>query len=142
MKRESYVLTPELLTTTMIGEQDAIDYYEKLAQMAPNENFARVIMGFREDEMKHLGNSKALFKRLSGQSPELPPVKQPRIRSFQEGLEQAIFDELGAYEAYRNIYLDNDQPIIRNIFFENLTDEMEHAAKINFMLTALKAPMR
>jgi rubrerythrin len=75
---------------------------------------------------------------MTGQNPQIPLPKQPRILSYIDGVKKAIMDELEAYEFYRDIYIANMSPEIRNIFFEALTDENEHAAKFNYIFTKSK----
>jgi rubrerythrin len=131
----TYNVTPAQLLKAMKGEAEARKYYKRLMGMAPNERDEDIIEHFFEDETKHLSKFRMLFEMITGKEPEIANVKQPDFDNYLEGIEQAILDELEAYEFYRDIYLSNNNPIVRDIFFEALTDENEHAAHLNYLYT-------
>ncbi len=134
----TYNVTPAQLMKAMRGEAEARKYYKKLMGMAPNEKEADIIEHFYEDETKHLSKFRMLFEMITGKEPEISNVKAPDFDSYIEGIEQAILDELEAYEFYRDIYLVNNNPIVRDVFFEAYTDENEHAAHLNYLYTKNK----
>ncbi len=136
-KNTNYRLTPAIMLKAMQGEYDAIAYYKQLSELAPNEEFKRMIAHFAEDEATHLEMSTQLYTRLFKNRPQLEQQKTPTIVNFEEGLKQAFHDETDAYETYRNIYLDNMSPAVRNLYFKTMTDENEHALKIVYMLTTM-----
>jgi len=70
--------------------------------------------------------------------PDIKSVKTLDFDNYIEGIEQAILDELEAYEFYRDIYLSSNNPIVKEIFFEAFTDENEHAAYLNYLYTRNK----
>ncbi len=128
-------LTNGEMIKAMTGEQDAISYYQQLMSMTLDNKNREIISEIRNDEIGHFKDLMDLYHRLYSKTPELPPVKKPIIPSFEEGLQDAITDELNAYEFYRNIYLNNASPMIRSLFFKAFTDENEHASKLIFILT-------
>lgn len=130
-----YQLTPEILMKAIKDEQDAIMYYKLLITLTSDNQDVEFIRGIHNDEVKHFSNFYHLYKQLTGMVPQIPLPKQPQISSFVEGIKKAFLDELYAYEYYRDIYIDNNSPDIRSILFDALTDENEHAMKLNFMLT-------
>ncbi|HWI54723.1 MAG TPA: ferritin-like domain-containing protein [Desulfobacteria bacterium] len=131
-------VTPEQLITAMKGELGARIYYQKLAAMAPGPKEADIIMHFFEDETKHYRNFRMLYINLTGHEPIIPALENPSFTTYQEGVDQAILDELEAYDFYRDIYLSSNHPVVKNIFFEALTDESEHAAHLNYLFTKSK----
>jgi rubrerythrin len=131
----TYNVTPAQLLKAMRGEAEARKYYKKLIGMAPNEKEADIIEHFYEDETKHLSKFRMLFEMITGNEPEISNAKSPDFDSYIKGIEQAIFDELEAYEFYRDIYLSSKNQLVRDIFFEALTDENEHAAHLNYLYT-------
>jgi rubrerythrin len=134
----TYNVTPVQLLKAMQGEAEARKYYKRLISMAPNEKEADIIERFYEDETKHLSKFRMLFEMITGKEPELKDIKSPDYDSYIEGVEQAILDELEAYEFYRDIYLSSSNPIVKEIFFEAFTDENEHAAHLNYLYTKNK----
>lgn len=133
-----YNITPAQLLKAMRGEAETKKYYKRLADLAPSEREEDIIEHFIEDETKHLSKFKMLFEMITGKGPELTHIKQPVFDDYLEGIEQAILNELEAYEFYRDIYLSNNNPIVRDIFFEAMTDENEHAAHLNYLYTKNK----
>lgn len=131
----SYGVTPQQLIEAMTGEAEARLYYEKLMQMAPNQQEADIIRHFFEDETKHFHNFSMLYRMITGTCPVLPPIAAPTITNYVEGIEQAILDELEAYDFYRDIYLASSNHMVRNIFLEAFTDESEHATHLNYLYT-------
>lgn len=134
----TYNVAPAQLMKAMKGETEAGKYYKRLMDMVPNEKETDIIEHFCEDETKHFSKFRMLFKMITGKEPEISDVKSPDFSNYIEGLEQAILDELEAYEFYRDIYLANNNPIVRDVFFEALTDESEHAAHLNYLYTKNK----
>lgn len=134
----NYNVTPAQLMKAMRGEAEARKYYKKLMGMATDEKEADIIEHLYEEETKHLSKFRMLFEMITGKEPEVSSVKSPDFDSYQDGVEQAILDELDAYEFYRDIYLAGNNPIVRDIFFEALTDENEHAAHLNYIYTKNK----
>lgn len=131
----TYNITPAQLLKAMKDESEARKYYNKLMDMAPDESEAEIIEHFFEDETKHLSKFRMLYEMTTGKEPELESLKSPDFNNYVEGIEQAIHDELKAYVFYRDIYLSNNNPIIRDIFLEAFTDENEHAAHLNYLYT-------
>lgn len=134
----SFGVTPEQLIKAMKGEAEARLYYQKLMKMAPNEQEADIISNFFKDETKHFSKFRMLYIMLTGTEPELPPLTAPTFKTYLEGIELAILDELAAYDYYRDIYLGSYNLRVRDIFFEALTDENEHAAHLNYLFTKNK----
>ena len=51
------------------GEYNAIFFYERLAQLAPNEEIRTRILEIRKDEMRHFQGFSYIFTCLTGQNP-------------------------------------------------------------------------
>lgn len=134
----TYSVTPAQLLKAMREEAKARKHYKKLAGMAPDEKEADIIEHFYEDETKHLSKFRMLFEMITGKEPELSNIASPGFGSYLEGIEQAILDELEAYEFYRDIYLSGSNPMVRDMFLEAFTDENEHAAYLNYLYTRNK----
>lgn len=134
----AYNVTPAQLIKAMKGEGSARKYYKRLMDMAPDEKEAGIIEHFYEDETKHLSKFRMLFEMTTGKEPEIGSVNAPDFESYIDGIEQAIPDELEAYEFYRDIYLASSNPVVRDVFFEALTDENEHTAHLNYLYTKNK----
>ena len=113
------------------GEMAAIAVYESLLSMAPNEESRENLTHIRDDEKKHLLGFSNIYRGLTGTqpSPGRPPI--PQFATYFEGLKDAYYDELEAAEFYRSILLSTCDPRIGTVVFEAMTDEMEHATRLN-----------
>lgn len=129
---------PQRLLKALKGEQDARAFYGSLAAMAQDEMDKRVISQIANDEKKHFNNFARLYMDLTGRRPNLPPPEKPNIPNYLAGIEKAIFDETDAYEFYRDTILCTNNPIAKQIFFEAMTDENEHAVRLNFLYSKNK----
>jgi len=134
----TYNVTPAQLLKAIQGEAEARKYYKQLISIAPDEKEADIIEHLYEDETKHLSKFRMIFEMTTGKEPDIKSVKTLDFDNYIEGIEQAILDELEAYEFYRDIYLSSNNPIVKEIFFEAFTDENEHAAYLNYLYTRNK----
>ncbi len=131
----TYNVTPAQLLKAMKGEAEARKYYKKLMDMSLDDREKDIIEHFIEDENKHLSKFRMVYEMTTGKEPVLGNLKTADFSSYIEGIEQAIEDELETYVFYRDIYLSNNNPIIRDIFLEAFTDENEHIARLNYLYT-------
>ena len=74
-----------------------------------------------------------LYRSLTGRTFEAQ-VQPVEFASLAEGLKRAMDDEYEAMEEYRDVYLSTGNARIRNLFFELMTDELEHATRFNYAL--------
>jgi len=113
-------------------ELAAVEFYTRLMEMAPSSEAREFIEHARDDEKKHYRVLSRLYISLTGRQ---PTVRQPVVTviSFCEGVKEALKDELEAAEMYRDMYLSTRNPQIRDILFETMTDEMEHATRFTFV---------
>lgn len=108
-------------------------FYDYLLSVAPQEQ-RDIIVSIRDDERKHNLLFKQLYWELTGQDiPQMPDEPFDRPRSYCDGLERAIFGELGAVEKYRKILFGMEFLPYRNIITEIYTDELKHASKWNYL---------
>lgn len=120
------------LTASIKGQREAISFYRGLLQLAPSE-FARNQVQFAlSDEQRHNQILTNLYVHLTGHQPSVNP--QPKIPSnFLNGLTQALNDELEAADTYKQMYLNANQVWIRDIFFDIMHDEHEHATRFAYV---------
>lgn len=123
------------VTKAIIGEAHAYEYYEKLADLAPNEEYKKIIYKIRDDEAKHFNWFSEILQRLGGQQPEIPQGELPK--NFKEGLKYAIRDELEAVAFYRDIAYTYRDPFIRMPFWHASHDEQRHASWLQYMLITM-----
>lgn len=135
MTSSDTALIPDV-SKAIVGEVHAYHFYQKLAELAPNEQDRQTILGIQRDEAKHYHWFSMILQRLGGQQPEIPPGELPT--SYKEGLKMAIRDELEAVAFYQDIASRATDPRIHMHFMHASHDEQRHAAWLQFMLTNLQ----
>jgi len=134
-EHSKYELTPSLIIKALQGVQLSIAYYEKLLSFTSDPADIEAIQGILDDETRHLNDLFNLFFAMTTQHPLMTKVTDPPIASYVEGVKSAFKSAIVTYEFYRNIYLECDNSLQRNLFFTLLTDENKHALQLQFMYT-------
>ncbi|MGE5675103.1 MAG: ferritin family protein [Mycobacterium leprae] len=121
------------IRSAMQDETSAAAFYTELMNLTKNEDVRAYIQHARDDERKHYRMLGELYRELTGQSYEAQP--QPTtVLTLQDGLKMAMDREYEAAEEYRRVYLEYPQERVRRVFFELMTDEMEHVTRFNYAL--------
>lgn len=108
------------------GEYSAIQCYEKLAKMAPNEAERKRILEIREDEIKHFQVFTKIYINLTGYQP-IPKVTEKCPDSYKAGLEFAIVDEQKTVDFYLETADGATDRLVRKAFRRAAADEQNHA---------------
>ncbi|MFJ7850596.1 ferritin-like domain-containing protein [Peribacillus sp. NPDC097206] len=108
------------------GEYSAIQCYEKLAKMAPNETERKQILEIREDEMKHFQVFSQIYINLTGYQPT-PKVTETCPDSYKAGLEFALMDEQKTVDFYLETADGAADRSVRKAFRRAAADEQNHA---------------
>ena len=117
-------------------EQNSILFYERLADMSPDSQSKNIISNrIQTGEKQHLQNLITLHSQLTGKPTVLPNPQMPDFNKYQDGLNRVILDELDSHKFYKASYLQTTSPKARQVFFDLLHDELEHAAYANFLMT-------
>ncbi|WP_418790810.1 ferritin family protein [Phosphitispora sp. TUW77] len=120
------------LAAAINGEYKAIKFYTELAAIAPCKEAREFIIYARDDEKKHYQMFCRLYLELTGRH---PVVAEPHIQmpDFCTGVMESVNDELEAADMYRGMLLSTTNIAIRDIMFEAMTDELEHATRFTFV---------
>lgn len=118
----------------MSGELAAIGLYTRLLGMAPTEEDRMNLQHILDDEKKHYAQFSRVCMRLTGVQPMPGQPTPPSFGTYSEGLKDAYYDELRAAQFYRSILLATWNPHVYRVFFEAMTDEIEHAIRLNRLL--------
>lgn len=123
------------LETALAGEAGAIQFYGYLESIAPSNEARKQVDFARKDEIKHHRMFTQLYERLTG---HCPPVVNPVVTrpTFADGVYMAFNDELDAAELYKGMLLSVHNLAIRDMMFEIMTDEMEHASRFSMIMAA------
>lgn len=124
----------------MQDEGSAAALYRELMERAESEGTdPQVVEQIRhaaEDEERHYRMLGEMYRELSGHAFEARPERF-RYDTLVEGLHLAINGEFAAHERYRDLYLATRNERVRDLYFELLTDELDHASRFNYILHLL-----
>jgi rubrerythrin len=136
-------LTPrdrELLGTQVqkfIQDQaNAAAFYRELMEQVPGQELKAYVEHALEDEQKHYQMLTQLYRELTGRTYEAQ-AQPTEFADLRTGLKMAMDDEYEASEEYRDVYLRYQNQQIRDLFFELMNDELEHATRFNYVLQSL-----
>jgi len=112
-------------------------FYDDLINMAPNQEQKDIITSIRDDERKHNRYFREIYRDITGETIEADKEEMAyeKPESYLDGIQTALFGELGAVEKYRTIYNSMPAQYYRDILFEIITDELKHSSKYNYLYT-------
>lgn len=130
---------PEALTRirdAVRGEKEDQLFYDYLISVAPSEEDKKIIESIRNDERQHFNLFRQIYFELTGQTlPSAPEASFTKPSSYCQGIQKALFGELGAVERYRIILFAMQERKHINMLTRIITDEQKHAAKYNFLFS-------
>ncbi|TDX53251.1 ferritin family protein [Orenia marismortui] len=111
-------------------------YYRALADIAPNEFAAEMINEFAKDEREHAYQLQKAYERLTGDKflSQYEYEFELDAQDYQEYLEKRVIDETADYKKYKSYYLMTNNPYLRDIFFNAMHDEMQHAVRELYLI--------
>lgn len=133
---EPYSWLEQALLSSIKGERSGVAEYSRLARMAPSPEIREIIQGIANDERKHERMFTENYQRLFGREPWVTP-EPPSMTSFEEGVMEAIQDEMKDAAKYRDLYLRTRDPRTRTAFFIAMIDELRHGSLLNSVLVSL-----
>lgn len=126
------IMLVEDIKKAIIGEVHAYDFYEELAELAPNAKDRRTIKEIQRDEAKHFRWFTMILRSMGASMPVIPPAEKPK--DFKSGVAMAIKDELEAAAFYRTIVARARTMRVKTAFTLAYRDEDEHAMLFKEML--------
>lgn len=116
------------------GEFSAIQCYEKLANLAPDEKIKNQILEIRKDEITHFQSFSRIYTNLTGKKPE-PEITEECPDSYREGLDSAFQDEQRTTDFYLEIAYNAASLYVKQAFIRAARDEQNHAVWFLYYLT-------
>ncbi|HHV96532.1 MAG TPA: ferritin-like domain-containing protein [Clostridiaceae bacterium] len=128
-----------LIKEAVSGESEDRLFYEYLISVAPNEEEKNLIKSIREDEVKHFGYFKDLYKELIGSNlPATSNEEFKKPKSYCDGLKNALLGEQKAVQKYRKILAVLNEKAQINKLVEIITDEIRHGIIYNYLYSKNK----
>ncbi|MDF2989061.1 MAG: hypothetical protein K0R50_4571, partial [Eubacterium sp.] len=138
MEQDEHPSTVEalrLIKSAVEGETEDRMFYDYLIRNARSEKDREIIMGIRDDEIKHAKLFRQLYYEHTGQ--HIRPdqnVSFDRPRTYCDGLIKALMGEQNAVRKYRKILFAMKDRRDINTLTEIITDELRHAALYNLLI--------
>lgn len=127
-----------LLIEAMKGERADRTKYKMMMDMTKSDKVRKQIEYAFNDEGKHYKMFQQIYYTLTGQYIDIPMQEPQKNEKFIDLIESSINGELEAVELYRKIrsMLPNTQ--LRDMLFEIITDEQEHATRFVYLYSMEK----
>jgi len=121
----------------MQDQANATAFYGQLLEQTPGEELKDYVRHAMEDEQKHYRVLGELYRELTGRTYETQ-AQPTEFANLRAGLKMAMDDEYEASEEYRDVYLRYNNLRVRDLFFELMHDELEHATRFQYVLQSLQ----
>ena len=132
MYSNTYIL--ELIKDAIKDEMIDNKYYSDLANTVRDIDDKKILEQMSLDEKKHLEMFNDIYKKLTDKTFTPENVEYKKVSpELTENLTKSIAGELGGVEAYRPILFALENPQLKNYLTEIITDEQNHAARLNYM---------
>ncbi len=130
----------ELLKDALQSEAMTEAFYEKLAADVSDIDDKERLKQMSLDESKHYNMLSEIYDTLTGDAFELEKENKENKEesSVPDRIAGAIDKELASVEMYRPILFALENPGFKNYLQEIITDEQNHAARLNYMYSKNK----
>jgi rubrerythrin len=127
----------ELIKEAMLDERHDFIKYRNLIELTDNREIKENIRFAHLDEGKHYKMFQDIYIDLTGENIE---VQVPEVEKYRliDGVKTSIQGELEAVELYREIRARLNSKKHRDMLFEIITDEQEHATRFVYIYSMLK----
>jgi rubrerythrin len=119
----------DMIKQAMQDERHDNKKYRMLMDMTDNRDIRDNFRIASEDEAKHYRMFQSIYHDLTGEEIEVPVPKVELEPRFIDNIKTSINGELGAVEMYRDIRSMLNSKRHRDMLFEIITDEQEHATR-------------
>lgn len=128
----------DLLREAMKGERHDYLKYKMMMEAAPSREIADQVRFAHEDEGKHYRMFQKIYRDLTGRTIEIPIPQVEKYENYIDAVKSSINGELEAVELYRDIRSMLNSKKHRDMLFEIITDEQEHATRFVYVFSMLK----
>ena len=124
----------KLIEEAVKGEAEDRMFYQYLIDNAPSDEDKEIIGGIRDNEIKHFGMFRKLYRDLTGKS--IPPPENVTFEnpeSYCAGIKKALLGEQNAVQKYRKILFAMQSRVHINMLTEIITDEIRHGILYSYL---------
>lgn len=128
----------DLLREAMSDESKDHRKYRLMMEMTDNREIIDQIQHAYEDEAKHYDMFQEIYEELTGSDIKILSPEQENQNRLIDAVKSSINAELESVELYREIKAMLQGKKYRNMMFEIITDEQEHATRLVYLYSMLK----
>lgn len=130
----------ELVKDVLKVKEKTIHFYENLAEDVSDIDDKEKLRQICLDENKHYNMLKDMYNKMADNSYEPDNLKEENSEkdNVLNRIAAAIDKELESVEVFRPILFALENPLFKNYLQEIITDEQNHAARLNFMYSKNK----
>ncbi|MCM8711120.1 ferritin-like domain-containing protein [Clostridium sp. SYSU_GA19001] len=133
-KRENVL---DLIKEAMKDERHDRIKYKNMMEMANEEKIRKQIEFAYIDEGKHYKMFQQIYYMLTGKTIDVPAPEVESYDKLIDAVETSINGELEAVELYRKIQSMLPNMNLRDMLFEIITDEQEHATRFVYVFSII-----
>jgi Mn-containing catalase len=123
----------DLILEAMKDERHDRVKYKNMMDMTKNETIKKQILFAYEDEGKHYKMFQEIYRDLTGKIIDVPLPKVEKYDRLKYAIQTSIDGELDAVEFYRKIKAMLPTRKMRDMLYEIITDEQEHATRFVYV---------
>ncbi len=128
----------DLIKEAMKDERHDRAKYKIMVDTAPSREIADQVRFAYEDEGKHYKMFQSIYEDLTGRIIEIPLPQVEKYDNYMDAVKSSINGELEAVEMYRDIRSMLNFKKHRDMLFEIITDEQEHATRFVYVFSMMK----
>lgn len=128
----------DMIKEAMKDERHDNKKYRMMMEMTENREIKDNIRHAYEDEAKHYRMFQEIYEDLTGEDIEIPVPKVDLAERFVDNVKSSIQGELEAVEMYRDIRAMLTSKKHRDMLYEIITDEQEHATRFVYIYAMIK----
>ncbi|MDX8343561.1 cupin domain-containing protein [Rossellomorea sp. YZS02] len=136
--------TPGQLVNNLLSgiqkKATTVDFYHRLANMAPSQEERYYLMRMLEDEQRHWWDLTNVYTSLTDSHP-VYQVESIPFHSYLDGLERAYEAELADYEQFRLCSMQAQHSVVYEVLVNTCRDEWEHARTLSELGAAEQSRM-
>jgi len=129
----------DLIVKAMKSERHDAVKYKIMMEMTFDLDVRKQTKFAYDDEIKHYQMFRQIYYQLTGRVENIPlPTKIEKYNNIMDAVKSSIEGENEALDLYRDIYALLTNPKMKDMVFEVITDEIEHANRFVYSYAMLK----
>lgn len=125
---------PQLIREYAEDEWHDYLYYSQVAEKVKTAEQKEMVLGFARDEYRHAQLSVCYYYRLTGCYPYIAPYQpKPIPADLEEVFLGRVKPETADMQKYKELYLMTRDPQLRDIAFNAMNDEAQHAIRLLYL---------